>query len=165
MLFAGPLAGALGRRYGSKWPLAIGMLVVSIAALLFATMHDDPGTILLASALLGLGVGAAFAAMAGLIADNVDPREMGVAAGMNTVVRMIGGVIGGQVGAALLTARTIGDSSVPAESAFTITFALSAVTALVAAGIAVSIGSRPARRQLAAAPASSGRTSAVRPQG
>ena len=109
MLFAGPLAGALGRRYGSKWPLAVGMLIVSVAAVLFATSNDDPGTVLLASALLGLGVGAAFAAMAGLIADNVDPREMGVAAGMNTVVRMIGGVIGGQVGAALLTARTIGE--------------------------------------------------------
>ena len=52
-------------------------------------------------------------------------------------------MIGGQVAAALLTAHTIGDSSVPAESAFTVTFALSAVAALVAAGIAVSIGSRP----------------------
>ena len=82
---------------------------------------------------------------------------------------MIGGVIGGQVGAALLTARTIGDSSVPAESAFTITFTLSAVSALIAAGIAVSIGSHPAWRHLETAappaPASSGRTSAVRPQG
>ena len=43
MLVAGPLAGALGRRYGSKWPLAGGMLVVSLAALLFATMHAEPG--------------------------------------------------------------------------------------------------------------------------
>ena len=150
MLVAGPLAGMLGRRFGSKWPLAGGMLVVSGAALLFAFAHDDPGPVLLASALLGLGVGAAFAAMAALITDNVDPREMGVAGGMNTVVRMIGGVVGGQVGAALLTARTIGDSSVPAESAFTTTFALSAVTALLAAAIAVSIGATPVRRRLAA---------------
>jgi uncharacterized membrane protein YeaQ/YmgE (transglycosylase-associated protein family) len=107
--------------------------------------------------------------MAGLIADNVDPREMGVASGMNTVVRMIGAVVGGQVGAALLTARTIGDTSIPAESAFTITFALSAVTALIAAAIAVSISSRPHLRQLAVVPtaarASSARTSPVRPQG
>jgi len=169
MLVAGPLAGGIGRRYGSKWTLATGMLVVSVAALLFATMHADPVPVLLASALLGLGVGAAFASMAGLIADNVDPREMGVASGMNTVVRMIGAVVGGQVGAALLTARTIGDTSVPAESAFTITFALSAVTALIAAAIAVSISSHPHLRQLAVVPtparASSARTSPVRPQG
>jgi MFS family permease len=166
MLVAGPLAGTVGRRYGSKWPLAIGMLIVSVAAFLFAARHDDPLPVLVASALLGFGVGGAFAAMAGLIADNVDPREMGVAAGMNTVVRMIGAVVGGQVGAALLTARTIGDTSVPAESAFTITFALSAVTALAAAAIALSIGSQPVRRHATTvAPQSSARTSPVRPQG
>ena len=153
MLFAGPLAGAVGRRIGSKWPLAGGMLVVSLAALLFVTAHDEPSTVLVASGLLGFGVGAAFAAMAALIADNVDALEMGVAAGMNTVVRMVGAVVGGQVAAALLTAQTIGESSIPAESAFTTTFALSAVAALVAAGIALSIGARPLPRRLTPAEA------------
>jgi hypothetical protein len=86
--------------------------------------------------------------MAALIADNVDQRELGVAAGMNTVVRMIGAVVGGQVGAALLTTHTIGGSEIPHESAYTITFALSAVAALVAAGIALLIASRPEQRQL-----------------
>ena len=133
---------------GSKWPLAGGMLIVSVAALLFATTHADPLPVLVASALLGVGVGAAFAAMAALIADNVDALEMGVASGMNTVVRMIGSVIGGQVAAALLTAQTIGDSTTPAESAFTITFALSAVAALAAAAIALAIGSQPLRHRL-----------------
>lgn len=148
MLFAGPAAGMIGRRLGSKWALAGGMLVVSLAALMFAVTHDEAWHVLVASALLGLGVGAAFAAMAALIADNVDALEMGVASGMNTVVRMIGAVVGGQVGAALLTAQTIGSSSVPAESAFTTTFALSAVAALIAAVIAVSIGTQPLRSGL-----------------
>jgi len=148
MLFAGPLAGTIGRRVGSKWPLAGGMLVVSLGALLFATAHDEGWHVYLASGLLGLGVGSAFAALAALIADNVDALEMGVASGMNTVMRMIGAVIGGQVAAALLTAQTIGSSSVPAESAFTTTFVLSAVAALVAAGIAVSIGTQPHRLRL-----------------
>jgi hypothetical protein len=78
----------------------------------------------------------------------VDVLEMGVASGMNTVVRMVGAVIGGQVGAAFLTAQTIGSTSIPAESAYTTTFALSAITALVAAGIAVSIGRHPLRSGL-----------------
>ena len=151
MLFAGPLAGTIGRRIGSKWPLAAGMLIVSVAALLFAAAHDEAWTVLLASGLLGFGVGGAFAAMAALIAENVGAHEMGVATGMNTVVRMVGAVVGGQVGAALLTAQTIGASSVPAESAFTWTFALSAVAALAAAAIALSIGSRPVVRRSAAA--------------
>jgi MFS family permease len=124
------------------------MLIVSIAALLFATAHSDPVPVLVASALLGIGVGAAFAAMAALIADNVDALEMGVASGMNTVFRMVGSAIGGQVATALLTAQTIGGTSIPAESAFTITFVLSAVAALTAAGIALSIGSQPLRERL-----------------
>ena len=146
MLFAGPLAGVLGRQFGSKWPLAGGLLVVSVAALIFAAAHDEEWHVLVASALLGLGVGAAFAAMAALIADNVDPLEMGVASGMNTVVRVIGGVVGGQVGAALLTAQTIGSTSVPAESAYTTTFLLSCGAALAAAAVSLSISVRPLRR-------------------
>ena len=55
----------------------------------------------------------AFAAMAKLIVDAVRPTETGVAGGMNTVMRTIGGVIGGQVGAAILTADTIGGSDDP----------------------------------------------------
>jgi EmrB/QacA subfamily drug resistance transporter len=146
MLFAGPVAGLVGRRFGSKWPLAGGLLVVSVAALIFAGAHHEEWHILVASALLGLGVGAAFAAMAGLIADNVDPHEMGIASGMNTVVRVIGGVVGGQVAAALLTAQTIGSSGVPAESAYTTTFLLSCGAAVAAAAVSLSISAQPLRR-------------------
>ena len=153
MLFSGPVAGLLGRRFGPKWPLAGGMAVVAVAALLLSFAHDEPWQVALASALLGIGVGAAFAAMVSLIAANVDPREMGVATGMNTLVRMVGAVVGGQIGAALLTAQTIGSSSAPAESAFTWAFGLGAVAAVVAALIALSITQRPLR-QLAPAGAS-----------
>jgi MFS family permease len=108
--------------------------------------HSEPWQVVLASGLLGLGVGAAFAAMVSLIAENVDAREMGIATGMNTVVRMVGAVVGGQVGAALLTAQTIGSTRVPAESAFTWAFGLGAIAALAAAFVALSITRRPLRR-------------------
>ncbi len=146
ILIFGPVAGLIGRRFGSKWPLAGGMLVVSLSALVLARAHDEPWQVVTASAGLGMGVGLAFAAMVALIAENVEATEMGVATGMNTVVRMIGAVVGGQVGAALLTAQTIGSTSAPAESAFTTTFALSAVAALVASLVALSITSSPRRR-------------------
>jgi EmrB/QacA subfamily drug resistance transporter len=146
MLFSGPLAGLVGRRYGPKWPLAAGMLVVAVAATLLSQVHGQPWQVTVASAALGLGVGAAFAAMVALIAENVDPREMGIATGMNTVVRVVGAVIGGQIGAVLLTVQTIDGTSAPSESAFTWAFGLSALAALAASGIAVSIGRRPLRR-------------------
>ena len=146
MLFAGPLAGIVGRRVGSKWPLAGGMLVLAAAALLLSQAHDEPWQVLVASAALGVGVGAAFAAMVSLVAENVDPREMGVATGMNTVVRMVGAVVGGQVGAALLTAQRIPGTELPAESAFTWAFGLGAGAALAAAAVALAIGRHPLRR-------------------
>ncbi|MBA3347109.1 MAG: MFS transporter [Actinobacteria bacterium] len=146
MLFSGPAAGLMGRRFGPKWPLAAGMAVVAVAAVLLSQYHDEPWQVVVASAALGVGVGAAFAAMVALISENVDQREMGVATGMNTVVRMIGSVVGAQVGAALLTAQTIGGTSLPAESAFTWAFGLAAVAAVAAAAIALSITPRPLRQ-------------------
>jgi MFS family permease len=150
LLFAGPVAGVVGRRVGSKWPLVAGMFLISVAATTLATRHDEPWQVALATAALGTGVGLGFAAMAALVAENVRPTETGVATGVNTVVRMIGAVIGGQIAAALLTAETIGRSSVPAESAFTTAFTLSAVAALIAAFVALAIDRRPVERRLEA---------------
>jgi EmrB/QacA subfamily drug resistance transporter len=143
LLFAGPLAGVMGRRWGSKWPLAIGMALTGTAALVFSRLHENPVDVYVASAALGLGVGLAFAAMVALIAENVRPTETGIATGVNTVIRMIGAVIGGQIGAAILTAETIGASDTPAESAFTLAFGLSAGAGIAAAAIALTIASRP----------------------
>jgi EmrB/QacA subfamily drug resistance transporter len=154
LLFAGPLAGVFGRRVGFKWPLAIGMLLVAVSAASLAEWHDEPWQILAAMAVLGVGVGFAFAAMATLITEAVRPMETGVATGMNTVMRTVGGVIGGQVGAALLAAHTIPGTDVPSVDGFTIAFALAAVAALVGAGCAVLItppGSRRRERLVVAA--------------
>jgi len=72
-----------------------------------------------------------------------------VATGMNTVMRTVGGVIGGQVGAALLIAHTIpGTNGVPSVTGFTVAFAISAVAAIVGAGVAVFVTPpRPRRRE------------------
>ena len=137
LLFAGPIAGLIGRRIGSKWPLAAGMALVAAAAGSFAAWHDHPWQILVAMPVLGIGVGFAFAAMATLITEAVRPTETGVATGMNTVMRTVGGVIGGQMGAALLSAHTIPGTNAPSVVGFEIAFAISAVAALVGAGVAV----------------------------
>jgi EmrB/QacA subfamily drug resistance transporter len=137
LLFAGPIAGLLGRRFGSKWPLSAGMFLVAASAGSLALWHDHPWQILAAMPVLGVGVGFAFAAMATLITEAVRPTETGVATGMNTVMRTVGGVIGGEMGAALLAAHTIPGTKVPSVVGFEIAFAISAVAALVGAGVAV----------------------------
>jgi MFS family permease len=149
MLFAGPLAGVLGRQWGSKWPLAIGMLLIGVGVTLLAEVHDEPWHIVVAMIALGIGVAFAFAAMAALITEAVRPTETGVATGMNTVMRTVGGVIGGQIGAVLLTAYTIGRTGIPSEEAFVDAFRLSATAALIGAVVAIFItSSRATRRAL-----------------
>ena len=148
LLFAGPLAGVIGRKTGAKWPLAIGMALVAAAAASLAMWNDHPWQILAAMPILGAGVGFAYAAMATLITQAVRATETGVATGMNTVMRTVGGVIGGQVGAALLTAHTIpGTNGVPAETGFSIAFGISAVAALLGAGVAVLVTPPRLRRR------------------
>jgi len=140
--FSGPLAGILGRRYGSKWPLALGLLLAGAAITELAVWHDRPWQIVLGMLILGAGAPFAFAAMAKIIVDSVRPTETGVATGVNTVMRTIGGVVGGQVGAAILTADTIPGTSVPAESAFAKAFWMSAAAAFVGVILALLVTPR-----------------------
>ena len=139
LLFAGPIGGLLGRKVGFKWPLAIGMALVSVAAAMLALWHDEPWQVVASQPIFGVGIGFAFAAMATIIAQSVRPSETGVASGMNTVMRTVGGVVGGQVGAALLTAHTIPGTSVPAVDGYASAFALGSAAALIGAAVAVFI--------------------------
>ena len=145
ILFAGPVAGLLGTRIGSKWPLSMGMALIALSTTSLALLHDEPWQIVVAMAALSLGVGFAFAAMAALITEAVDPTETGIATGINTVMRTIGAVIGGQVGAALLTADTISGTAVPTEHAYVTAFVLAAVAGSVATAIAILV--TPLRRR------------------
>jgi EmrB/QacA subfamily drug resistance transporter len=147
LLFAGPVAGLIARRTGSKWPLAIGLLTVAATTGFIARWHEEPWQVLAAMPTLGIGVGFAFASMATLITEAVRPTETGVATGMNTVMRTVGGVIGGQMGAALLTAYTIGDTKLPSVTGFKIAFTASAVAALVGAVVAVFVTPPRLRRR------------------
>jgi EmrB/QacA subfamily drug resistance transporter len=147
LLFAGPVAGLLGRRVGFKWPLVIGMAFAGASAGSFALWHDSAWQILAAMPFLGIGVGFAFAAMATLITEAVRATETGIATGLNTVMRTVGGVIGGQVGAALLAAHYIGKSQVPGVKGYEIAFAISAVAAFVGCAVAVFVTPARSRRR------------------
>ena len=152
MLFAGPAAGLLGRRFGSKWPLTIGMAIVSLSSAMLAALHDEPWQVVVAMAGLSLGVGFSFAAMAALITEAVDATETGIAMGINTVMRTVGAVVGAQVGAVILAAETLDGTAVPTEGAYVSAFVLATVAAAVAALIAVLVTPLRRGRRTALAP-------------
>jgi MFS family permease len=143
MLVAAPFAGRLSGRYGSKVPLVLGATITMVVFVLLAVAHTAHWEIYLASLLLGIGVGFAFASMANLIVEAVRPDQTGVATGMNAVMRTIGGAIGGQIAASILSASLLADG-LPDEQGYTVSFAVMAVAlaASVVASLAVP-GRRP----------------------
>jgi MFS family permease len=142
MLFAGPFSGRLGARYGSRVPLAIGALSSGLSYAWLAAFHGAPIDIYVASVLLGLGVGMALAAMANLVVEAVPPDVTGVATAINAIMRTIGGAIGAQVAAAIVSGSISAGARFPSESGFTGAFTMSALGSLVALLVCFAIPSR-----------------------
>jgi EmrB/QacA subfamily drug resistance transporter len=136
MLFAGPLAGAITPRFGSKRLLVFGILVTTASFTFLAFAHAEPWELLVSSALLGIGIGFGFATMVNLIVQAVPPSRTGEASGMNTIMRTVGGAIGAQVAASIVAAH-VGSGGFPAESGFTQAFAMGAVALALAAAAAL----------------------------
>jgi EmrB/QacA subfamily drug resistance transporter len=133
MLVAGPWAGRLATRANSRLPLVIGTFFGMLAFASYALFHETEWQICVGGALLGVGIGFSFASMANLVVESVPREEVGVATGINTIMRSLGGALGAQLVASLLTAKTLANSSVPSEAAYTDAF----IVAGVAAGLAV----------------------------
>ena len=102
MMVIGPLAGPLQGRYGSRLPLIVGCAFAAAAFAMLAVARSQPWDVYVAAALLGIGIGLAFAAMANLIVEAVPPDQTGVATGVNTITRTIGGAFGGQIVATII---------------------------------------------------------------
>jgi len=127
MLFAGPLAGWLGGRFGSRLPLLIGTALTAVSFAILTLAHEDRAWIYVSSGILGLGIGFAFASMANLVVEAVHPSRTGVATGINTIMRTIGGSLGGQIAATIVASTALASTGLPEESGFELAFALSGV--------------------------------------
>jgi EmrB/QacA subfamily drug resistance transporter len=150
MLIAAPAAGRLATRVSSRLPLVLGAALIAVAFVGYAWAHGSAWEVALCGALLGAGVGLAFAAMANLVVEAVPAEEVGVATGMNTIMRSLGGALGAELVATLLASDTLAHSRIPAESAYTAAFALAAGVAVLATIAALGI---PRRRRPQAEPA------------
>jgi EmrB/QacA subfamily drug resistance transporter len=141
MLVVGAQTGRLEKRFGSKPPLLAGGTLTLASFVLLAVAHGARWEIYVAAALLGSGIGLAFASMANLIIENVGPEQTGVATGMNTVTRTVGGGFGGAAVASLL-ASTVGTSGYPTANGFTAAFAVCAAALAVGVVTGFAIPSR-----------------------
>jgi EmrB/QacA subfamily drug resistance transporter len=126
MLVAGPAAGALGARLGSRVPLLAGVAIAGVSFVLLALAHEERWQIYVASALNGIGIGLSYASIATLIVEAVPQAQTGVATGMNTIMRTVGAALGAQISAGIVAGR-IAHGGLPAESGYTEAFWVSAL--------------------------------------
>ena len=136
-LVAGPIAGRIGPRVGFRRVLSAGCLLSVVAFVLLAVLHEHPWHFVVSGVFLGAGIAFAFAAMANLVVAATPQSQVGVATGINTVMRTVGGAFGTALSTAILAISTVVGTGLPTEGAYTAAFLLSAVGALMAAGTAL----------------------------
>jgi len=105
IMVAGPLAGRLADRVGSRPLMAAGLLIV--AASLFWQGHlvidTSYGFLVGAFVLMGLGMGLVMSPMSTAAMNAVAQEKAGVASGILSMSRMVGGTFGVAVMGALIT--------------------------------------------------------------
>jgi EmrB/QacA subfamily drug resistance transporter len=143
MLLISPIAGRLSARVGSRVPLIAGSVATCLAFVMLSVAHDEKWEIYVASAILGIGIGLAFASLANLIVEAVRPEQTGVATGMNTVMRSLGGSVGSQIGASVIAGTVVG-TALPTEHGFEVAFIIAGVACGLGAVASLAVP-RPSR--------------------
>jgi EmrB/QacA subfamily drug resistance transporter len=155
MLLAGAAAGRIELRFGSRLALLAGTIATAAAFLVLTLAHATHGEFVVAGLLMGAGIGLAFAALPNLIVEAVPPEQTGIATGINTIARTIGGAFGTQIAGTVIAASVVLGSR-PHERGFTEAFAIITALLVLAALAALAIPRRDGpgdERELAFEPA------------
>jgi EmrB/QacA subfamily drug resistance transporter len=96
IIVTAPIAGRLADRIGPRPPMAIGLLLTSSALFLQTRIGVDTGygLILPAFMLMGVGMGLVMSPMSTAAMNSVSADKAGVASGVLSMSRMIGGTFG-----------------------------------------------------------------------
>ncbi|CAB4918661.1 unannotated protein [freshwater metagenome] len=104
IIVAGPVAGRLADRVGPRLPMVVGLVLTSGSLALQSRIGLDTnyGYLALCFALMGLGMGLVMSPMSTAAMNAVDPAKAGVASGILSMSRMVGGTFGVAVLGALI---------------------------------------------------------------
>lgn len=144
-LLIGSFAGRLGVALGFRNTLVLGAALTSVAFAQLALAHSQPWHLMLGGFVLGAGISFAFGSMANLLVQSVPPNEVGVATGLNAVVRTVGGAFGAAIATAALAA-TANSTGTPSAEGYTAGFVTASAVAMLATITALMVPTRPDSR-------------------
>ncbi|SDL32243.1 MFS transporter [Nonomuraea jiangxiensis] len=113
------LTRSVATTVSSSVVLATGAVLVLAASVLFACATTGMGEVLTVMALAGLGVGAIFAVLPGLIVGSVPAHETGSATSFHQVIRYVGYAVGSAMSGAVLEAATGPGQPFPVAAGYT----------------------------------------------
>jgi MFS family permease len=142
MLVVAPFTGQLTRLFGSKPIFAAGSVIGALSYVLMALWHNSPLPLYLGTSLFGVGVALGFASMTNLIVDAVPPTQTGVATGMNTNLRNIGGALGAGVATSVILSSH-GHDGLPGERGYTMAMVMCAIALFIGGLAALLVPARP----------------------
>jgi predicted MFS family arabinose efflux permease len=141
----GPAAGHLCARAGGRLTLLLGALVNASAIAGIAVLYESPAALVAGATALGVGQALALTAMANLVVAAVPQEQVGVATGVNTVMRTIGMAVGSSLSAAILAAGLEPGAAIPG-SAYVTAFVVAACVMAGAIVCGVALPRRSAQR-------------------
>lgn len=91
-----PISGRLADRIGPRWPIVIGMAMIALSLYLFSTIDNSStfSDLLPSFLILGAGIGLTMSPMSTAAMNAVPKTKAGVASGVLSMFRMIGGTFG-----------------------------------------------------------------------
>jgi EmrB/QacA subfamily drug resistance transporter len=112
IIIMGPLAGRMTDRIGPRPLMTAGLVVVAAALAIQSriTIHSGYGLLLPGFILMGIGMGLTMSPMSTAAMNSVDRAKAGVASGVLSMSRMVGGTFGVAIMGALVT--TIGRAKI-----------------------------------------------------
>ncbi|MEY9487865.1 MFS family permease [Streptomyces calvus] len=141
MMALAPVSALVSRAKGPKVTLMTGALIVAAGYGLNVLLMDQVWHFVLASCVIGAGIGFTYGAMPALIMGAVPASETGAANSLNTLMRSIGTSVASAVAGVVLAQMTtrFGSHVLPGEDGFRTVLALGAGAALVGFAIAAFI--------------------------
>jgi MFS family permease len=133
MMAVAPVSAAVSRTRGPKVTLMTGALIVAAGYGLNVLLMDQVWHFVLASSIIGAGIGFTYGSMPALIMGAVPASETGAANSLNTLMRSIGtstaSAVAGVVLAHMVT--RFGPAALPSENGFRTVLAVGAGAALL----------------------------------
>ncbi|TXN31644.1 MFS transporter [Lacisediminihabitans profunda] len=144
MFFLSPVAARLSNARGPRTSLILGGAIITAAFALAVWLHGAIWHVILISAIVGVGVGFAYAAMPTLIMRAVPPNETAAANGLNSVMRTLGSTVAATLVGVILSSHLVldGGIGIPTTQAFQLVFAMGAGVALTGVIIGAFIPTR-----------------------